>query len=179
MFYFTSDTHFSTQRTLNLSKRPFNSIDEMDDTIISNWNRVVKNDDIVYHLGDFGNPDIINILNGQTIYLLPGNYDSDDFIKKITLLDNRIKIIPNNTIFYHPKLLIDTVLIHEPKNGDLKSQFYLYGHIHKTQMVKLNGLNVGTDCHNFKPINIDTVNFYINAIQQHYDQNVFMNYIGV
>ena len=52
MFYFTSDTHFGSPRTLELSKRPFNSVREMDRTIISNWNNTVGEEDIVYHLGD-------------------------------------------------------------------------------------------------------------------------------
>lgn len=37
------------------------------------------------------------------------------------------------------------------------------------------GLNVGTDCHNFTPIDIDTVKFYFNAIKNYYDSNVFFD----
>jgi hypothetical protein len=40
-------------------------------------------------------------------------------------------------------------------------------------MIKPYGLNVGTDCHNFKPINEETILFYKNAIEKHYDDNVF------
>ena len=36
MLYFTSDTHFGSERTLELSRRPFNSVFEMDETIIKN-----------------------------------------------------------------------------------------------------------------------------------------------
>ena len=45
-------------------------------------------------------------------------------------------------------------------------------------MVKKNGLNVGVDCHNFRPINTDTVMFYRNAIEAHYDENVFMEQLS-
>ena len=49
----------------------------------------------------------------------------------------------------------------------------MFGHIHKLQMVKKNGLNVGVDCHNFKPISLEEVLWYKNAIENHYDINVF------
>ena len=32
--WFTSDTHFSSERTLELSKRPFKSVEEMDKILI-------------------------------------------------------------------------------------------------------------------------------------------------
>ena len=57
--WFTSDTHYGAQRTLTLSRRPFETVEEMDKTMIDNHNRVVGDDDIVYHLGDFGNYDIV------------------------------------------------------------------------------------------------------------------------
>lgn len=52
--WFTADTHFSQQRTLELSKRPFDSVAQMDKQIIDNWNSVVSAEDTVYHLGDVG-----------------------------------------------------------------------------------------------------------------------------
>lgn len=63
-------------------------------------------------------------------------------------------------------------MTHEPENCK-KDRFNLFGHVHQLCMVKKYGLNVGTDCHFFKPIDIDTVLFYKNAIQNHYDFNVF------
>lgn len=52
----------------------------MNETLIENWNRVVSQDDIVFHLGDFclgGSHEctkILNRLNGK-IYLVLGNHD--------------------------------------------------------------------------------------------------------
>jgi len=46
----------------------------MDQTLINNWNKCIKSNDIVFHLGDFGEPSIIKYLNG-TIYLMTGGYD--------------------------------------------------------------------------------------------------------
>lgn len=39
--WFTSDTHFNSERTLELSKRPFKTVEEMNNVLIKNWNSVV------------------------------------------------------------------------------------------------------------------------------------------
>jgi len=171
--WFTSDTHFGHARTLELSKRPFMDVFEMDWSMVANWNRLVGDEDSVYHLGDFGDPYYLKHLKGKYIYFLPGNYDKPDILEAMKK-DERVRIIPNNTGI----ILNDSkfYLIHEPEFGDAADPkpFYLYGHIHKLQMIKRNGLNVGVDCHHFKPINKDTVLFYENAILNHYDKNAFM-----
>ena len=54
-YHFTSDPHFGHEkiRLPNYSNRPFSSVEEMDETLIENWNKAVKPDDIIYELGDF------------------------------------------------------------------------------------------------------------------------------
>jgi calcineurin-like phosphoesterase family protein len=171
--WFTADTHFGHQRTLELSKRPFKTVEEMDNTMIENWNSVVSDGDIVYHLGDFGDYKVKEKLNGN-IYLVLGNYERLDLNKEVITLDylfdlfegvyKQIDIANINNQKYQ--------MVHEPSNG-ASCKFKLFGHIHKLQMVKRNALNVGVDCHNFTPINTETVEFYRNAIENHYDDEVF------
>ena len=78
--YIISDTHFNHENIIKYCNRPFKDINEMNDTIINNWNMIVKKDDIVYHLGDFflGSKfdlkNIVDRLNG-TIYLIRGNHE--------------------------------------------------------------------------------------------------------
>lgn len=51
--FFTSDTHFNHTNIIRFCNRPFKDVSHMNETIISNWNRVVGPEDIVFHLGDF------------------------------------------------------------------------------------------------------------------------------
>ena len=76
--YFTSDTHFNQQRTLEMSKRPFKDVKEMNNVLVSNWNKIIKPEDIVYHLGDFGDYRMREFLNGK-IVLVKGNYERSGY----------------------------------------------------------------------------------------------------
>ncbi len=174
--FFTSDTHFSDERTLTLSRRPFATTQEMDVAMIERWNATVAPDDIVYHLGDFGNYEIAKQLHGK-IRLLVGNYERDDLHGgKVTLvrLEELFDTVTLNDLVC---LSLDEkymTLVHEPSHRLSSAvRFHLFGHIHKLQMVKWNGLNVGVDCHDFTPVNFETVLFYKNAIEKHYDDEVF------
>jgi calcineurin-like phosphoesterase family protein len=80
MRYFTSDTHFGHERIITLCNRPYSSVEEMNESIIDNWNAVVRPSDIVYHLGDVAlgtisaSLPLVARLNGRKI-LVPGNHD--------------------------------------------------------------------------------------------------------
>lgn len=50
MIFFTGDTHFNHFNIMKYCKRPFNSVKEMNETIIKRWNEKVKHTDIMYHL---------------------------------------------------------------------------------------------------------------------------------
>ena len=69
--WFTSDTHFGHGNIIKSCNRPFASIEEMDQTIIENWNKLIKPQDEVFHLGDFSYGDASSIesvlkkLNGK------------------------------------------------------------------------------------------------------------------
>ena len=52
MFYFIADPHLGHRNVLRLCDRPFETIEEMNETIIQNWNSRVKNTDTVCIVGD-------------------------------------------------------------------------------------------------------------------------------
>lgn len=171
---FTSDTHFGHKCTLEFSRRPFADVASMDATLIANWNAVVQPEETVYHLGDFGALECLGYvsqLNGKII-LLPGNYDTPEMI---AVLARTCEIIRPNTVIEVEGHRLQ--LVHEPDEATA-GEFFLFGHIHQLQMVKRNGLNVGTDCHFFRPISLEVVLFCQNAIYHHYGENVFMEELG-
>ncbi len=170
--FFTADTHFGSERTRELSRRPYPSVQKMDEAMKCNWNRIVGEEDTVYHLGDFGEPEVIHELHGNIIFL-PGNYDDE---QTMTALSKRCECIEPNTILHIGQEPFQ--LVHEPDEAVKSDLFFLFGHIHKLQMVKRNGLNVGVDCHHFTPLLLDDVVFYRNAILHAYDENVYLQVLG-
>ena len=43
--FFTADTHFGDHRTINIQRRPFASVAEMDALLIARWNAAVGAED--------------------------------------------------------------------------------------------------------------------------------------
>ncbi|PJZ18228.1 hypothetical protein CEW46_29780 [Bacillus cereus] len=174
--WITGDTHLGSQRVLELSKRPFISVTEMNHRTICNWNTLVHKNDIVIHIGDFGEYEYSKELNGHVVLLL-GNYERNDIkTNKVTLdslkSDYNFSLVLDQSRYYIKVNGKSYNIVHEPSNQK-NNRFNLFGHIHKLQMVKRNGLNVGVDCHNFYPIDFDTVEFYKQSIKKHYDEEVF------
>ena len=52
MIYYTADLHF--HYALLLPSRPFATVEEMDETLVKNWNDTVGPEDTVYLVGDIG-----------------------------------------------------------------------------------------------------------------------------
>ena len=80
--YFTSDLHFGDSR-LKIFSRDFffNSLEEMHDTIINNFNQILKPDDCLVIVGDVcydsNYIDLIDRIECKDKILVLGNYDTD------------------------------------------------------------------------------------------------------
>lgn len=76
--FFIADTHFGDDAIRRYENRPFATAEEMDETLIANWNKVVSEQDRVFHLGDFSTAgrekEYLERLNGR-IFLVKGNHD--------------------------------------------------------------------------------------------------------
>ena len=100
--FFTSDTHYAHKNICvgvsewddkTKSCRKFQTLEEMNELIVNNINKYVKENDILYHLGDWSFGGINNIwefrkrINCKNIYLVPGNHDHH--IKKNKILPQK------------------------------------------------------------------------------------------
>ncbi len=77
---FKSDQHFGHKNILGYCERPFQSVGEMNQSLVERWNSVVDEGDDVYYLGDFSLDfkfveTFLPRLKG-TIHWVPGNHDS-------------------------------------------------------------------------------------------------------
>ena len=172
--FFTSDTHFSQDRAMKLSKRPFKTVSDMDWTMIDRWNAKVGPNDTVYHLGDFGESWPMDYLNGHIIFI-KGNYERDD----------KSPVPPNVTMYGDGDSLTlkDNgrpwlIMAHEPTRAlEIRAKKITtdthqpipiaFGHIHGRQKVKVwDGYDVGVDANNFAPVSRDDLFFYFNAIEK-------------
>jgi len=80
MIFFVGDTHFGHANIITYCNRPFLTVQDMNEKLIQNWNRVVQPADTVIHLGDFSflkddkAKEICAQLNGHKV-LVRGNHD--------------------------------------------------------------------------------------------------------
>jgi len=169
--FLTSDTHFSHNQQFIYESRGFTNVQDMNETIMENWNKIVPYDALIYHLGDMALNNLddaikyIKNLNGKIIWLR-GNHCTDNKITKI--LENCPNVtMPNEmyaTVLKYRKLTC--YLSHYPTltaNYDDKhfSQHVVNFHGHTHQQTNwLNPTNpfmyhVGMDSHNCTPIHIE------------------------
>lgn len=86
--YFIADTHFTEDNIRRYENRPYQNVVEMDNRMISCWNKIINEDDMIYILGDFGADEhelcILNQLKGVK-YLVKGNHDvkSNEYYRNV------------------------------------------------------------------------------------------------
>ena len=102
--------------------------------------------------------------------------DIDNPTENILFLDKLKSQINRIYMTHKPE---DCIFTLDSKNklipdDDGRLTMNLFGHIHEKQKIKRFGINVGVDCNHFYPMSSVEVEFYINAILHHYDENVFM-----
>ena len=152
--FFTSDSHYGHAAILKYCNRPFSNVDEMNEALIDNWNKVVEPTDTVYHLGDFGFGKLNDLkkvfdrLKGNK-FLVQGNHDSDSlklpWAGKFVMKELKI-----NDKMYQ--------LCHFPQRSWDKSFHgarHLFGHCHGTLTPHGFSCDVGVDCWGYTPVSFE------------------------
>jgi calcineurin-like phosphoesterase family protein len=127
-----SDTHFGHENILGFklqdgsAVRTFHDVHHMDEMMVENWNKVVGDSDIVYHLGDvyFGKGhEVLPRLKGKK-RLIVGNHDnpkSDHILKHFQKVMLWREFADFNCVMTH-------VPVHE--SALYKRKYNLHGHVH-------------------------------------------------
>jgi calcineurin-like phosphoesterase family protein len=173
--FFTSDPHLGHDKEFLYKPRGFSCIEEHDETIIGNWNEMIKPDDTVWVCGDIMMGDDhaaglekLKQLNGHII-IKRGNHDTNAKMKRyvdlesldldMTLMNSWADMVKfGKWMFYvshHPTILGDFNCI---KPGH--KNFCLHGHTHskdRFQFLQYCCYNVALDAHNNRPVHIEEI----------------------
>lgn len=171
--YFTSDTHYFHANIIKYSNRPFSSVDEMNEHLISEHNKIVKPEDELYHLGDFGFAsnskllEVISRLNGHKHFIY-GNHD------KAIMSDPKSFIGKNGfeSIQYYKEIKRDNVticLFHYGArvwNKSHHGSYFLYGHSHGSLPPFNRSVDVGVDAkfinNEYRPVSLEEIHNFMS-----------------
>lgn len=175
--WFISDTHFGHANIIRYSNRPYKDVDEMNEMMIQEWNKLVKPGDLVYHNGDFAFlptdklEKLLRRLSGS-IHLVLGNHDKD-------IIKNRNQLLKQGklaTIQHYNELNVDgqkIILFHygcRVWNKSHHGSILLYGHSHGSLPPFGKSVDIGVDCkeitHEYRPIHLDEVLKYMSKREQ-------------
>ena len=182
--FFTSDTHYNHKnicrsttewrtkdKEIPISQtRDFKSLHHMNSVIVNNINEVVKQDDILFHLGDwsFGGFEYVKEFRDRivcnNVHLLYGNHDhhiekNREGIRGIFTTTSQylvLTVVENDMT--HEFVLMHYPLCswHNMNNG----RFHLFGHVHLPENKKRmagRSMDVGMDGNNMMPYDMREV----------------------
>lgn len=151
--FIVSDTHFSHANFLRFKDengnliRNFSCVEEMDEFMVTRWNSVVEDQDIVYHLGDCYFADghkHLPRLKGRKRLIL-GNHDN----AKDQNLHRHFQKISMWRMFPEYDCLLSHVPVHE--SSLFKVRWNLHGHIHQQASPTPRHINCSVEVQDYIP----------------------------
>lgn len=154
--FFTSDSHFNHKKIIEYCDRPYSTAEEMNEDLVTKWNKIVSKNDSIYHLGDvsWGHFDL-DRLNGRK-FLILGNHDRvgqlGKYFETIDVYKELKGILPKQRAI---------ALMHYPIeswNGKFHGAMHFHGHTHGSIDNKgLMRFDVGVDCWYMSPIPVEDI----------------------
>ena len=164
--FFCSDHHFNHDKEFVWKRRGFNSVEEMNETIVENHNQLVKPNDIVYMCGDLmlgsdtqAGLDYVRRMNGVK-FLVVGNHDTDSRIeayRESGLFQDiqfgyRLSVAKRHYLVTHYPTLVE--------NYDKIKLVNIHGHTHMPLKFEYNRqdiYNVSMEAQSCRPIDLDSI----------------------
>lgn len=147
-YWVTSDLHFFHKGVLGFcpDTRPWNTVEDMTEGLIENWNNVVGEDDEVLHLGDFSfkakevTQSILGRLNGNITFIY-GNHDR--------VLRDQIKVNGKDYLeFRYNGTKVCAMHFHISNwNQQGRGSVMLFGHSHGNYHPEGRTMDCGWDAH--------------------------------
>lgn len=170
--YVISDLHLGHENIIRYCERPFDDVEQMNQTIIENWNERVSDDDQVLFLGDLSHnsegmtPDAwLQHLNGDILFVR-GNHDSG-------VSQNAPVNVVENCAITHGRYRF--YCQHRPPENTL-SGWTLHGHVHNNEPLvhpfihpSRQTVNVSCELLDYKPILLDTLVRLLDEKQRYRD----------
>ena len=155
--WFIGDSHFFHKNIIRYSSRPFETVEEMNEKLIYNWNNVVKKNDKVIMTGDFALSsrdriiEVGRLLNGRKT-LIKGNHDGGSLK---TYYEAGFEVVSKNPI------LLDNLFIvsHEPVEET--GIFYnIHAHTHDKRENDLFHFSTSVEMIQYQPIELAEIQKY-------------------
>ena len=170
MIYYTADLHFGHENVIRHCDRPYKTAEEMDQALVTAWNKRVHRNDIVYIVGDmfFRNrrpaEEYLETLKGFK-HLIMGNHDRN-WMRKAPSPLYWARYFESVS---HMKVITDgnslVTLCHYPMmtwQGAFRNGLMVFGHIHNNTnaaywpLIRNSPqlLNAGVDVNGFVPVTL-------------------------
>ncbi len=165
--YFCADSHHGhggkdgKGGIIRMANRPFANVEEMDETLIANWNARIRTDSVVYYGGDFAHRCSAEQLQRiwrrltkpKMIHLVRGNHDGLETLALpwTSVSETLVQVSFSNRRF---------VLFHYAMRtwpGLHRGAIHLFGHSHNKLPSYANALDIGVDAWNYAPVSVEEI----------------------
>ena len=156
--WFSADQHFGHRNIIKSCNRPFATVEEMDAAIMARWQERVQPEDDIWCLGDFAFRNSISVssylseLPGKK-HLIHGNHDSEETKNLAAWTSSQqmaeVKIGKVLIVLCHYAMRV----WHWSGGGTL----HFYGHSHGQLPGCSQSLDVGVDCFDFRPVDLNEI----------------------
>jgi calcineurin-like phosphoesterase family protein len=158
--WFTADYHIGHANILKYCNRPFQDVEEMDESILENFDSLIEKNSIIFFLGDIAFGDDLTrrvltlMLQKGEVHFIRGNHDMR-YLKTIEQLAGSVNDLLDIEIDGQP-----ITLCHYAMRVWHKSHFdswMLYGHSHATLPPVGKQWDVGVDNNRFLPLSYENI----------------------
>jgi calcineurin-like phosphoesterase family protein len=180
--FVTSDEHYGHERIITLAKRPFASVEEMNETIIARHNKKVPNNlnHLTIHVGDMFwqtmTPqeaiDILLRLHGSHAFIY-GNHDElmdkPSILKGLfTWIVGKNKASGSEIIKWNKHKITLNHYAQRVWDGSHKGHWHVYGHSHSALPDFGKSFDIGVDGHDFTPWSLEEIEAEMEKHPQHH-----------